>query len=385
MATREIDIKEAIVTIKIFGIGGGGNNVLARLAESNQFNTQLIAINTDYRQLQAVSRFGVDTLLIGEHLTNRLGTGGKVELGQRAALDAEEQIRQAMYGADMVFITAAMGGGAGTGAAPVVARIAREMGLLTIGVVTTPFSFEGSRKMRTAQAGISEMQQQLDALLIVKNDNLLKLSNKKLNMKEAFQLADETMRQAISCIVEIIQTTGVINVDFADAVTVLRQGDSSDAVLGTGEAYTAMDAVRAAINNPLIDRSIAGARGIVVNITSSAGIPIYDVGEATQFLYESSHEDVNIIWGIVEDASMGDRVRATIVATDFIDSTSNQVHNSPIPPMRKDIGNTSTADNTRQGTSSNIGGSSQGPQQPLSSPIKPLKEIVLPEFMRRKF
>lgn len=380
MATREIDIKEAIVTIKIFGVGGGGNNVLARLAESNQFDTQLIALNTDYRQLQAVSKLGIDTLLIGEHLTSRLGSGGKVEIGQRAALDAEEQIRQSMYGADMVFITAAMGGGVGTGAAPVVARIAREMGLLTIGVVTTPFSFEGPRKMRTAQAGIYEMQSQLDALLVVKNDNLLKLNNKKLNMKDAFLMADETMRQSISCIVEIIQTTGVINVDFADAVTVLRQGDSSDAVLGTGEAYTAMDAVREAINNPLVDRSISGARGIVVNITSSAGIPIYDVGEATQFLYESSHEDVNIIWGIVEDASMGDRVRATIVATDFIDSAVQQAQNTPVPPM-KGMGG---APQRPQQSGGNAGEAKPSTPQQKAVPTPP-KEIVLPDFMLRKF
>lgn len=320
MGVREAEIKEAIVTIKIFGIGGGGNNVLRRLAESNQFDSQLIAVNTDARQLKSVAECGVDTLMIGEHLTRGLGTGGKVEIGQKAAMDGEEQIRQAMYGADMVFITAAMGGGVGTGAAPVVARIARDLGVLSIGIVTEPFSFEGNRKLKTARAGIEEMKQYMDALLVVKNDNLLKMNNKKLNMKDAFSMADETLRQAISCIVEIIQTTGIINVDFADAVTIFRQGFSSDAVLGTGEAYTAVDAVKAAISNPLVDKDINGAKGIIVNITSSTGIPIYDVGDATQFLYENAHDNVNIIWGIVEDPEMDGRVRATVVATDFVDS-----------------------------------------------------------------
>lgn len=374
MATREIDIKEAIVNIKIFGVGGGGNKVLERLAESQLFNIQLVAVNTDARQLKAVAAKGIDTLLIGEHLTNGLGTGGKAAVGQQAAIDAEEQLREAMYGADMVFITAGMGGGVGTGAAPVLSRIAREMNVLSVGIVTEPFSFEGKRKLSTAQLGIREMQAQMDALLVVKNDNLMKLqNNKKMSMAEAFRLADETLRQSISCIVEIIQTTGIINVDFADAVTIFRQGDSSDAVLGTGEAESAIEAVKAAINNPLVDKPIDGARGMIVNITSGSGIPMFDVGEATQFLYDNSHEDVNIIFGIVNDPAMGDRVRATIVATDFIDSVVFRVQQPVAPP------------NMTGNVMSNNAVSGVAPMQNVGIQEPVRREITLPDFMNRKF
>lgn len=370
MATREIDIKEAIVNIKIFGVGGGGNKVLERLAESQLFNIQLIAVNTDARQLKAVAAKGIDTLLIGEQFTNGLGTGGKAAIGQQAALAAENQLREAMYGADMVFITAAMGGGVGTGAAPVLARIAREMNVLSVGIVTEPFSFEGKRKLSTAQLGIREMQAQMDALLVVKNDNLMKLqNNKKLSMAEAFRLADETLRQSISCIVEIIQTTGVINVDFADAVTIFRQGDSSDAVLGTGEAESAIEAVKAAISNPLVDKPIDGARGMIVNITSGSGIPMFDVGEATQFLYDNSHEDVNIIFGIVNDPAMGDRVRATIVATDFVDSVVFRVQ-QPVAPPNIVPNNTNTDSSLMQKVNT---------QEPVR------REINIPGFLNRRF
>lgn len=381
MARNEIDINKAIVTIKIFGIGGGGNNVLRRLAKSNQFDCQLVAINTDSRQLQATAADGVDCLQIGAHITNGLGTGGKVEKGQQAALDAEEQIRNAIHGADMIFITAAMGGGAGTGAAPVVARIAREMGVLSIGVVTEPFSFEGSRKMRTAKAGIEEMKAQMDALLVVKNDNLMKMQ--KLDLKRAFEAADETLRQSIHCIVEIIQTTGIINVDFADAVTIFRQGDSSEAVLGTGEAATALDAVKAAINNPMIDKDIAGARGIIVNITSNVGITIVDAGEAAQFLHDTSdEEEVNLIWGIVEDPEMEGRVRATVVATDFADATIMRptpvfeniaYRNKKVQPVQPIATPTPATQQTTQ------------QQAPAEQVVKPSFDIDLPEFMRHKF
>lgn len=391
MGVREAEIKEAIVTIKIFGVGGGGNNVLRRLAESNQFDSQLIAINTDARQLKSVAECGVDTLMIGEHLTRGLGTGGKVEIGQKAAIDGEEQIRQDMYGADMVFITAAMGGGVGTGAAPVVARIARDLGVLSIGIVTEPFSFEGNRKLKTARAGIEEMKQYMDALLVVKNDNLLKMNNKKLNMKDAFTMADETLRQAISCIVEIIQTTGIINVDFADAVTIFRQGFSSEAVLGTGEADTAVDAVKAAINNPLVDKDINGAKGIIVNITSSTGIPIYDVGDATQFLYENAHDNVNIIWGIVEDPEMDGRVRATVVATDFVDSIqpfkngvfrNNSLGGNVLPINNRNFNAEAIAPNAGQPVNQQTAENADDIAPP--APKKGL-DMDLPGFMTRKF
>ncbi len=321
MAAKDSDIKKAIVTIKIIGVGGGGNSVLMRMAKNKVLDVDLIAVNTDAKQLAILEQAGVQPLQIGESLTKGRGTGGSLELGESAAKADEEQIKAAMKGADLVFVTAGMGGGAGTGAAPVVARLAKELGILTIGVVTVPFSFEGARKKRLANEGIVKLQANMDALIAVQNDNLMKLpENRHMSLVQAFEEADNILRQAIRCIAELILTTGVINVDFADVTSIFRQSESSDALLGIGESDKgAVQAVQSAVTSPLIDKSLDGARGIILNISGDEGLTLYEVNEATKYIYEHTNPEVNIILGTVIDKDLGDRVRATIIATDFVD------------------------------------------------------------------
>jgi len=315
-------IKKALVTIKVFGVGGGGNSVLKRIAESDFLEIDLVAVNTDSHVLGFSNSGKIRSIQIGDTVTKGRGTGGRVELGELAAKNDSERLKEMMLGADMIFITAGMGGGTGTGAAPVVARLAKELGMLTVGVVTLPFSFEGRRKQRIANEGIVRMQSYMDALIIVKNDNLMKLpENKDLNIVTAFNAADSVLRQAIRCVAELILTTGVINVDFADMTTIFRQSESSDALLGIGRSnISAVQAVKEAIHSPLIDKSLKGARGIILNITGDETLPIHDVNAAASYIFDQTEDDVNIILGTVIDKSMNGMIQATIIATDFADS-----------------------------------------------------------------
>ncbi len=322
MAGNDLVIKQAIVNIKVFGVGGGGNSVLLRMAKDNALGIELIAVNTDAKQLAIMEKAGIVPLQIGDALTKGRGTGGSQELGESAAQADAEKLRAAMKGANLIFVTAGMGGGAGTGAAPVVASLAKELGILTVGVVTMPFSFEGARKRRLAEAGVIRMQTNMDALIAVHNDNLMKLeTGRQMSLVQAFEAADGILRQAISCISEMILTTGVVNVDFADVTSVFRQSESSDALLGIGESEDgAVKAVQQAVESPLVEKSLAGARGIILNLTGGEGLSLYEVNEATKYIYENTDPEVNIIFGTVIDKSFGDRVRATVIATDFADS-----------------------------------------------------------------
>ena len=321
MITDDTKIKRAVVTIKIIGVGGGGNSVIERIAEGNELDVELIAINTDAKQLAYMEEAGVKALAIGRELTKGLGTGGVADLGEAAAKGDEAKIKEVLKGADLVFVTASMGGGAGTGAAPVVAKIAKDMGILTVGVVTVPFSFEGARKKRIANEGIAKMQGNLDALIVVHNDNLMKLpENKHMTLVNAFKAADDVLRQAINCIAELILTTGEINVDFADLTSTFRQSQSGDALLGIGESQrSAIEAVQKAVESPLVEKSLTGARGLILNLSGSERMTLDDVGEATNYIRENTHPDVNIILGTVIDSSMGQTIRATIIATDVVD------------------------------------------------------------------
>ena len=321
MITDDTKIKRAVVTIKIIGVGGGGNSVIERIAEGNELDVELIAINTDAKQLAYMEEAGIKALAIGRELTKGLGTGGVADLGEAAAKGDEAKIKEVLKGADLVFVTASMGGGAGTGAAPVVAKIAKDMGILTVGVVTVPFSFEGARKKRVANEGIAKMQGNLDALIVVHNDNLMKLpENKHMTLVNAFKAADDVLRQAINCIAELILTTGEINVDFADLTSTFRQSQSGDALLGIGESQrSAIEAVQKAVESPLVEKSLTGARGLILNLSGSERMTLDDVGEATNYIRENTHPDVNIILGTVIDSSMGQTIRATIIATDFVD------------------------------------------------------------------
>ena len=309
------------ITIKVVGVGGGGNNIVRCVREKYDLDITLIGLNSDLRQLNTLHKQGITVLPVGEKLTNGRGTGGRVELGEQAARGSEKQIRALLEGTDLVVIVATMGGGFGTGAAPVVAEIAQEMGILSIGVVTTPFHFEMARKMQTAQAGIARMQGYTDAFITVRNDNLLKIApDRNMSFVDAFSLADEVLRQTVGCVAELILTTGVINVDFADVTTIFRQGGSSDALLAIGVDESPQKAVRKAIESPLIDRGIEGARGVVLNITGSPAMSLRDVDEAVHYIHRNAHPEVNVIVGLVVQPEMAGRVQATLIATDFDDA-----------------------------------------------------------------
>ena len=335
MAAEETLIIKPKVKIKVFGVGGGGNSVLMRMGHHKELDIDLVAINTDAKQLARVAEEGVETLQIGEDLTKGRGTGGNIALGEKAALDAKDKIREAMNGADLVFVTAGLGGGTGTGAAPVVAKIAHDLGTLSVGVVTLPFSFEGSRKKRLANEGLAKMQAQMDALILVANDNLMKLpENRRMSLVSAFKAADRVLLQAISCVAELILTTGVINVDFADVTTIFTQSESSDALLGIGLADDAATAVEAAAKSPLLDKSLKGARGVILNLTGAENMSLYDVDNATKFICEQTDPNVNIILGTVIDENMKGKVQATIIATDFAGSTAIKAPKLDVPQSK---------------------------------------------------
>ena len=318
MAADETSIIKPKVKIKVFGVGGGGNSVLMRMGQHNDLDIELVAVNTDAKALE---------LSLADH---------KVELGEQAAKEAENHLREAMNGADLIFITAGMGGGTGTGAAPVVARLANELGILSVGVVTVPFTFEGSRKKKLAMEGVVKMQSQMDALIAVENDNLMKLpENRRMSMVQAFACADNILKQAINCIAELILTTGVINVDFADVTTIFRQNPSSDALLGIGSSpRSAVQAVQQAVESPLINKSLKGARGVIINLTGDESLSLYDVNEATRYVYEHTDPDVNIILGAVVDEAMAGSVQATIIATDFADSMPLKAPTVKVPESK---------------------------------------------------
>jgi len=341
MMADDTSLKQARVTIKVIGVGGGGNSVLARMAESDFIHAQniedieLIAINTDAKQLSVLADKGIKCLQIGEGVTHGRGTGGTIATGEAAAKADANKIKEAIQGADIAFLTAGMGAGTGTGAIPVVAQIAKDLGVLTVGVVTLPFAFEGTRKSRIANVGLKAMQGYMDALPAIHNDNLMKLpENRKITLVQAFKLADSVLEQAIRCIAELILKTGVINVDFADVTTIFTQSESSDALLGIGIADDAASAVEAAIKSPLLDKSLKGARGVILNLTGDATMTLTDVDDATHFICDQTDPNVNIILGTVIDEEMKGRVQATIIATDFADSVAIKAPKIDVPQSK---------------------------------------------------
>ena len=316
------EIKNAIVNIKIIGIGGGGNNVVKRIADISNLDLDLIAVNTDIKQLKSLNSEKISKIQIGASITKGLGCGGNIKLARQAVEEDYDTLKKALTGADMVFLTAGLGAGMGTGALPVIAKIAHDLGILSVGVVTVPFKFEGSRKQKVAEATISEVAPYMDALIAVHNDNLLKLkSNAKLTLINAFRMADNVLLQGIRCVSELILTVGVINVDFADVKSIFQQSDHPDALLSIGESSKdAVEAVQRAVNSPLLERDLAGARGIIINISGNKDLRLYDINEAIKYICEHTYPDVNIILGTVVNDELGDKIRVTIIATDFFDS-----------------------------------------------------------------
>lgn len=307
---------DSVVNIKVIGVGGGGNNVVNRMVKTGTKGVEFIAVNTD-KQALAVSS-ATNKIQIGEKLTNGQGAGSNPEIGRKSAEENRNQIAKALEDADMVFITAGMGGGTGTGAAPIVADIAKELGILTVGVVTKPFRFEGPRRMRQAEAGISELREKVDSLVIIPNERLKLASDQKITMLNAFEIADDVLQQAVQSISDLIKNTGFINQDFADVSAVMK--DAGRAHMGVGRAAgknKAEDAARMAISSPLLETSINGAKGVLINVTGSLDIGLEEVETAANLVQEAAYPDANIIFGASFDESLEDEIRVTVIATGF--------------------------------------------------------------------
>ncbi len=316
MAFELDDNFESGVNIKVIGVGGGGNNAVNRMISTNVRGVDFIAINTDRQAL--LHSAATNKIPIGEKITKGHGAGSNPAVGEKSAEESIEEIKNALSGADMVFITTGMGGGTGTGAAPVVARVAKEMGMLTIGIVTKPFAFEGKKRLAQAEAGIAALSQYVDSLVIIPNERLKQVSEKPITMINAFEIADDVLSHGVQSISELINVPGYINLDFADVTSVMQ--DAGYAHMGIGYATgkeKAECAAKAAISSPLLETSISGARGILGNITASPDISMEEIDTACSMIANEAHEDATVIWGVAFDPEMEDAMKVTIVATGF--------------------------------------------------------------------
>ncbi len=322
---------ESGVSIKVVGVGGGGNNAVNRMISLNVRGVDFIAINTDRQALQKSA--ATQKIAIGEKITKGHGAGSNPEVGIKAAEESIEEIKSALAGADMVFITTGMGGGTGTGAAPVVARVAKEMGMLTIGIVTKPFAFEGKKRKLQADDGIENLSKYVDSLVIIPNERLKQVSDKPITMLNAFEIADDVLSHGVQSISELINVPGYINLDFADVTSVMQ--DAGYAHMGVGAASgkeKAELAAKAAISSPLLETSINGARGILGNITASPDISMDDIDAACTMIANEAHEDATVIWGVVFDPEMEDAMKITIIATGFEKDGETKAEAKPAVP-----------------------------------------------------
>jgi cell division protein FtsZ len=319
-----------LAVIKVVGVGGGGVNAVNRMIDRGLRGVEFIAINTD---AQALLMSDADVKLdVGRELTRGLGAGADPEVGRRAAEDHQEEIEQALAGADMVFVTAGEGGGTGTGGAPVVARIAKSIGALTVGIVTKPFGFEGKRRMSQAEVGVQALKDEVDTLIVVPNDRLLEISDRTISMLEAFETADHVLLAGVQGITDLITTPGLINLDFADVKSVMQ--DAGTALMGIGSARGADRAVKAAelaVASPLLESSIEGAQGVLLSIQGGSNLGLYEINDAAKLVEEAVHPDANIIFGAVIDDSLGDEVRVTVIAAGF--DESRQRKSEPVAPV----------------------------------------------------
>ena len=305
-----------ITTIKVIGVGGGGGNAVNRMVQAGLQGVEFIAMNTDQQAL--MNSHSTLKVQLGMKLTKGRGAGADPEVGQRAAEESRDEIANALKGAQMAFITAGMGGGTGTGAAPVVAEVAHDLGILTVGIVTKPFNFEGKRKMKLAEAGIAALLKNVDSLIVIPNERLKKISPEKISLMNAFEAADNVLRQGVESISALINMPAFINLDFADVRSIMKDAGYAHMGVGTAKgAGKAENAAKAAISSPLLETSISGAHGVIINITSSPDIGLDDVEIAASLITQSAHPDANIIWGTAFDESLSDEMQITVVATGF--------------------------------------------------------------------
>jgi cell division protein FtsZ len=316
METGKQTMSEAFARIKVIGVGGGGCNAVNRMIDEGLTGIEFITVNTDAQALLC-SKAGT-RVRIGDKVTRGLGAGSNPDIGRKAAEESAEEIYEVLKGSDMVFVTAGLGGGTGTGAAPIISQISKEIGALTIGVVTRPFTFEGTKRQQSAEVGLNKMKEVADTLICIPNDRLLQIVDKKASLQDAFQKADDVLRQGIQGISELITVPGLINLDFADVRTIMSEGGA--ALMAVGQASgedRARLAAEQAITSKLLDITIDGARGILFNVTGGPGMTLYEVNNAAAIIKETAHPDVNLIFGAVVDENMGDDLRITVIATGF--------------------------------------------------------------------
>ena len=326
------------VNIKVIGVGGGGNNAVNRMISTNIRGVEFIAINTDNMALD--SSCAAKKLVIGDKTTRGLGAGANPEIGKRSAEESIESVKEALSGADMVFITAGMGGGTGTGAAPVIAKASKEMGILTVGIVTKPFNFEGRRRLAQAEAGIAELSKYVDSLIVIPNERLKQVEDTHITLANAFEIADDVLRRGVQSVSELINVPGYINLDFADVTTVMK--GAGFAHMGVGSAKgsdKAQLAAMEAISSPLLETSITGATGVLISITASEDIQLDEIDIASNMIHEEAHPDANIIWGATFDPSLQDEMRITIIATGFVaneDGARTRIAQQTRVPVKED-------------------------------------------------
>ncbi|MFW6098251.1 MAG: cell division protein FtsZ [Chloroflexota bacterium] len=372
---------ENFARIRVVGVGGGGSNAVNRMIEARVSGVDFVAVNTDS---QALLLSDAPTRVhIGEKSTRGLGAGGDPEVGQKSAEESIEELREVLIGSDMVFVTAGMGGGTGTGAAPTVARLAREQGALTIGVVTRPFMFEGTKRSKVADAGLEQLNEHVDTLIVIPNDRLLELTDKRVSLKESFRMADDVLRQGIQGISELITVPGLINLDFADVRAIMSEGGAALMAVGHGDGEDrARMAAEEAIASQLLDVTIDGAHGILFNVTGGPNMSLYEVNQAAAIIRETAHPDANLIFGAVIDEGMEDQIRITVIATGFerTQPSRRQVlqdrYGQSAPDSRTPARPTPPAETEREPQDV----SQEETAQPKFSP----NNLDIPAFLRRK-
>lgn len=374
-----------VAVIKVVGVGGGGVNAVNRMIDRGLKGVEFIAINTD---AQALLMSDADVKLdIGRELTRGLGAGADPEIGRRAAEDHAEEIEQALAGADMVFVTAGEGGGTGTGGAPVVARIAKSVGALTVGIVTKPFSFEGKRRQSQAEQGVAALREEVDTLIVVPNDRLLEIGDRTISMIQAFESADHILLAGVQGITDLITTPGLINLDFADVKSVMQ--DAGTALMGIGSSRGADRAIKAAelaIASPLLETSIEGAQGVLMSIQGGSNLGLYEISDAAKLVEEAVHPDANIIFGAVIDDSLGDEVRVTVIAAGF-DGSQQPKPSTPSWPAQTDaVADTPASEESGpqwlQGQTESTVEPVQEEAPVFASDLAEEQELDVPDFLR---
>ncbi|QOR68479.1 cell division protein FtsZ [Cytobacillus suaedae] len=368
---------DQLATIKVIGVGGGGNNAVNRMIEHGVQGVDFIAVNTDAQALN-LSKADIK-MQIGGKLTRGLGAGANPEVGKKAAEESREQIEEVLKGADMVFVTAGMGGGTGTGAAPVIASIARDLGALTVGVVTRPFTFEGRKRAGQAAGGIAAMKEGVDTLIVIPNDRLLEIVDKNTPMLEAFREADNVLRQGVQGISDLIAVPGLINLDFADVKTIMSNKGSALMGIGmsTGENRAA-EAAKRAISSPLLETSIDGAQGVLMNITGGTNLSLYEVQEAADIVASASDEEVNMIFGSVINENLKDEILVTVIATGF-----NDIDTTASKPVRPAINTTKQASTTTRETKRDDS-SNEYQSRPTKESSQNDEALDIPAFLRNR-